>query len=84
MARYPEDFPKPLTSALHLFTTKTSHPSRYFTLAFLHFGGFTLTSHPRSVISDAQLTGIARFGSTTRSALRAHPAPISTTTPKTK
>src|SRR5579863_3972688 len=55
-------------------TTISSHPLRYFTLALLHLGGFTLASHPTNVISEAQLTGITRLGKVAPPLLRKHPA----------
>ena len=63
-------------------TTISSHPRRYFTRALLHLGGSTAASHSSSVISDAQLTGIQKFGSAPRAALRAHPIPIIATIAK--
>ena len=63
-------------------TTISSHPLRYVTRALLHFGGRTRASHCTSVISEAQLTGIARLmkatpGKATCPLLRTHPIPPS-------
>jgi hypothetical protein len=39
----------------------------------LHRGGLTRASHPTSVISEAQLTGIIRLGNEGPALLRTHP-----------
>jgi len=57
----------------HFLTTISSHPLRYLTRALLHRGGLTRASHPTSVISEAQLTGITRLGKVAPTLLRTHP-----------
>jgi hypothetical protein len=66
--------------SVYFLTAISSHPLRYLTRALLHRGGLTRASHPTSVISEAQLTGITRLGNVAPTLLRTHPVSASADT----